>query len=32
MLSTIAKSPGKWLILVFALIAISVPFQKGIDN
>src|SRR3990170_400261 len=32
MLSTIAKGPVKWLILVFALIAISVPFQKGIDN
>src|SRR3989304_3768755 len=32
MLSSIAKGPAKWLILVFALIAISVPFQKGIDN
>ena len=32
MLSTIAKGPVKWLILVFVLITISVPFQKGIDN
>ena len=32
MLSSIAKGPVKWLILVFVLIAISVPFQKRIDN
>src|SRR3989304_8376641 len=32
MLSSLFKGPAKWLILVFALIAISVPFQKGIDN
>src|SRR3972149_6454307 len=32
MFKSLPKSPGKWLILVFALIAISVPFQKGIDN
>ena len=32
MFTSLFKGPVKWLILVFALIAISVPFQKGIDN
>src|SRR3990172_8086053 len=32
MFTSLFKGPVKWLILVLALIAISVPFQKGIDN
>src|SRR3989337_4481469 len=32
MFTSLFKGPVKWLILVFALIAISVPCQKGIDN
>src|SRR3989304_8493189 len=32
MFPSLFKGPVKWLILAFALIAISVPFQKGIDN
>src|SRR3990170_264415 len=32
MFTSFFKGPVKWLILVLALIAISVPFQKGIDN
>jgi hypothetical protein len=32
MVNSIAKKPLRGLILVFALIAVSVPFQKGIDN
>ena len=32
MFTSLFKGSGKWVILVFTLIAISVPFQKGIDN
>src|SRR3989337_4502109 len=32
MFTSLFKGPVKWLILVLALIAISVPCQKGIDN
>ena len=32
MLSSIAKSPVKGLILVLTLVTMSIPFQKGIDS
>lgn len=32
MISSIAKSPVKGVILAFILVAMSIPFQKGIDD